>query len=108
LLASGGAVVAAIPGATGFGIGLLLVGLGWSFGFIGSTVLLTDAAAPERRARVLGRADLTSQLSAAVIATGSGWWFAARGVAGLGILAIVVAATPVVLLVRSDRIRQPA
>jgi MFS family permease len=105
LLASGGAVVAAIPGAAGFGIGLLLVGLGWSFGFIGSTVLLTDAAAPERRARVLGRADLTSQLAAAVIATGSGWWFAARGVAGLGILAIAVAATPVLLVMRSGPVR---
>lgn len=101
LLAAGGAIVAVVPGATGFGIGLLLVGLGWSFGFIGSTVLLTDATAPERRARVLGRADLTGQLSAATLALGSGWWFAARGVAGLGILAIVVAALPVVLVMRT-------
>jgi MFS family permease len=100
LLALGGAVVALVPGVAGFGIGLLLVGLGWSFGFIGSTVLLTDATAPERRARVLGRADLTGQLTAAALAMGSGWWFAARGVAGLGIVAIVVAALPVVLLVR--------
>jgi MFS family permease len=105
LLALGGAVVAVVPGAVGFGIGLLLVGLGWSFGFIGSTVLLTDATAPDRRARVLGRADLTGQLTAAALATGSGWWFAARGVAGLGIVAIVVAALPVVLLVR---LRRPA
>jgi hypothetical protein len=44
---------------TGYAVGLLLVGLGWSFGFIGSTVLLADATAPERRARVVGRADLT-------------------------------------------------
>jgi MFS family permease len=100
LLASGGAIVAVVPGAIGFGIGLLLVGFGWSFGFIGSTVLLTDATAPDRRARVLGRADLTGQLSSAALALGSGWWFAARGVAGLGILAIVVAALPVVLLAR--------
>jgi MFS family permease len=99
LLAFGGAIVAVVPGVAGFGIGLLLVGLGWSFGFIGSTVLLTDATAPERRARVLGRADLTGQLSAAALAMASGWWFAARGVAGLGIVAIVVAALPVVLLV---------
>lgn len=100
LLALGGAIVAVVPGAVGFGIGLLLVGLGWSFGFIGSTVLLTDATAPERRARVLGRADLTGQLTSAALALGSGWWFAARGVAGLGIVAIVVAALPVVLLAR--------
>jgi MFS family permease len=105
LLALGGAIVAVVPGAVGFGVGLLLVGLGWSFGFIGSTVLLTDATAPERRARVLGRADLTGQLTAAALALGSGWWFAARGVAGLGIVAIVVAALPVVLLVR---LRRPA
>jgi MFS family permease len=100
LLASGGAVIAFIPGIVAFGTGLLLVGLGWSFGFIGSTVLLTDVAAPERRARTLGRADLTAQLCSAVVATAGGWWFAARGAAGLGILAIAVAATPVVLLTR--------
>ena len=98
LLVIGGVVVAVVPGVTGYAVGLLLVGLGWSFGFIGSTVLLADATAPERRARVVGRADLTAQLSAAVIATGGGWWFASRGVAGLGILAIVVATAPVLLL----------
>jgi MFS family permease len=105
LLALGGAVIAIIPGIVAFGIGLLLVGFGWSFGFIGSTVLLTDAAIPERRARTLGRADLTAQLCAAIVATSGGWWFAARGAAGLGILAIVVAATPVVLVMRAGSSR---
>lgn len=99
LLATGGAVVALVPGSAGFGIGLLLVGLGWSFGFIGSTVLLTDVAAPERRARVLGRADLGAQLTAAVIATSAGWWFASRGLAGLGVVAIAVVTVPLVLMV---------
>ena len=100
LLALGGAVIAFIPGIVAFGIGLLLVGLGWSFGFIGSTVLLADAAPPERRARTLGRADLTGQLSAAVVATAGGWWFASRGAAGLGVLAIAVSMLPVVFLLR--------
>ena len=103
LLASGGGVVALVPGAVGFGIGLMLVGFGWSFGFIGSTVLLTDAAPPDRRARTLGRADLTAQLAAAVAATGGGWWFAANGLAGLGIVAMAVAAAPVVLVMRAAR-----
>lgn len=103
LLGVGGAVVAFVPGTTGFGIGLLLVGFGWSFGFIGSTVLLTDATPPDHRARTLGRADLTAQLSAAVVAVGGGWWFASRGLAGLGILAIVVAAMPVVLVMQAGR-----
>ena len=105
LLAAGGAVIGFIPGMVAFGIGLLLVGFGWSFSFIGSTVLLTDAAPPERRARTLGRADLSGQLCSAVIATAGGWWFASRGAAGLGILAIVVAATPVILLVRVGKAR---
>ena len=100
LLAIGGAIIALIPGIVAFGVGLLLVGLGWSFGFIGSTVLLADAAPPERRARTLGRADLTGQLSAAVVSTAGGWWFASRGAAGLGLLAIVVAMIPVFFLLR--------
>jgi MFS family permease len=103
LLAVGGAIVALVPGAMGFAIGLALVGFGWSFAFIGSTVLLADAAAPERRARTVGRADLAAQLSSAVIAMGGGWWFASRGLAGLGVLAIAVAALPVFFLVRAGR-----
>ncbi|HEX6313223.1 MAG TPA: MFS transporter [Gemmatimonadaceae bacterium] len=104
LLASGGAIIGFIPGMVAFGIGLLLVGFGWSFSFIGATVLLTDAALPERRARTLGRADLSGQLCSVVIATAGGWWFASRGAAGLGVLAMVVAATPVILL---TRLREP-
>jgi MFS family permease len=98
LLASGGLTVALVPGTTGFGIGLLLVGFGWSFGYIGGTVLLTYVAAPARRGRTLGRADLTAQLSAALIASAGGWWFASRGLAGLGIAAAAVAAAPVLLM----------
>ena len=98
LLATGGIIVALLPGAIGFGVGLLVVGLGWSFGFIGSTVLITDVANPARRARTLGRADLGAQLSAAIIATGGGWWFASRGLAGLGITAAAVVIAPIVLM----------
>lgn len=101
LLALGGLVVALVPGVTGFAIGLMLVGFGWSFGFIGSTVLLTDATAPARRARTLGRADLTAQLSAAAFALAAGYWFASHGVAGLGIVAMAVAALPIVLVIRA-------
>jgi MFS family permease len=96
LLAVGGAVVALVPGMAGFGAGILLVGLGWSFAYIGASVLLTDITVPNRRARILGRADLITQLTAAVVATSGGFWFATNGVAGLGVLAIVVVLLPVV------------
>jgi MFS family permease len=103
ILALGGAVMAVEAGAIGFGIGLLLAGVGWSFGFIGGTVLLTDAVAPARRARVIGRADLVAQLGAAGVATAGGYWFAHHGMAALGGFAAglsLVAAIGVVLLLR--------
>jgi MFS family permease len=96
LLACGGAVVATIPGMPGFGAGLFLVGLGWSFGYIGASLLLTDVTEPSRRARILGRADLITQLTASAVATSGGFWFAANGLTGLGVLAIAVVALPFV------------
>jgi MFS family permease len=96
LLALGGAIVALVPGMVGLAVGLLIVGLGWSFGYIGASVLLTDITAPSRRARILGRADLITQLAAAVVAMTGGVWFAANGLEGLGVLAIAVVTLPFV------------
>jgi MFS family permease len=98
LLAVGGGVVATVPGMAGFGAGILLVGLGWSAAFIGASVLLTDITSPGRRARILGRADLIMQLSAAAVTISGGFWFAANGVAGLGVLAIAVVTLPFVVI----------
>jgi MFS family permease len=98
LLAAGGGVVATVPGMAGFGAGILLVGLGWSAAFIGASVLLTDITVPGRRARILGRADLIMQLSAAAVTISGGFWFAANGVAGLGVLAIAVVTLPFVAM----------
>ena len=102
LLGVGGVVVALIPGMAGFGAGILIVGLGWSFGYIGASVLLTDITVPSRRARTLGRADLITQLTAAVIATGGGYWFAANGLQGLGVVAIAVVTLPFVAFLFVD------
>lgn len=96
LLAVGGAIVALFPGMAGLTAGLLIVGLGWSFGYIGASVLLTDITAPSRRARILGRADLITQLTAAVVAMTGGVWFAANGLQGLGVVAIAVVTLPFV------------
>jgi MFS family permease len=96
LLGVGGAIVALIPNMAGFAAGILIVGLGWSFAYIGASVLLTDITVPRRRARILGRADLITQLTAAVIATSGGVWFAANGLPGLGVVAIAVVTLPFV------------
>jgi hypothetical protein len=39
----------------------------------------------------MGRAELTSQLSAAAIAVVGGMWYASAGDAGLGLVAVVIA-----------------
>ncbi len=96
LLGVGGGVVTLVPNMAGFAAGILIVGLGWSFGYIGASVLLTDITAPSRRARTLGRADLITQLTAAVVATSGGVWFAAHGLEGLGVVAIAVVTLPFV------------
>ena len=40
-----------------FWIGLVLLGVGWNFGFIGATAMLTDCYRPEERARAQGLND---------------------------------------------------
>jgi len=100
----GGLVVALDVGAWGFGAGLFIVGLGWSFAFLGATVLLTDLAPPGRSARTLGRADLVAQLSAAAVAGGAGWWFARAGIEGLGLFAALLVVVPALLVAR---LREP-
>ncbi len=107
LIALGGGVIAGFTGIIAFTVGLMLVGFGWSFGFIGATVLLTDIIAVHRRARIVGRADLSAQLSAAALALAGGWWFAQEGLAGLGVLAIFVVLVPALLLLGFVRESQP-
>ena len=41
-----------------FFIALMLLGLGWNFGFIGATTMLTSAQRPEERGRLQGLNDL--------------------------------------------------
>lgn len=99
VLAVGGLGVAALPGVEGFAAGLLLIGLGWSFAYIGASVLLADITPLARRARVLGRADLLSSLCQAALATAGGWWFAERGIAGLGLVAAGLMLLPALAVV---------
>ena len=55
-----GAGLVALAGVTlpHFFVALILLGLGWNFGFIGATALLTRSHRPEERGRVQGLNDL--------------------------------------------------
>ena len=59
LIILAGAGIVALSGMelSNFFVALMLVGLGWNFGFIGATTLLTGAHAPHERGRVQGMND---------------------------------------------------
>jgi MFS family permease len=58
ILAGAGAVAIAGVDLVNFFIALALLGLGWNFGFIGATTMLTAEQAPEERGRLQGLNDL--------------------------------------------------
>jgi MFS family permease len=104
ILALGGALMGLLQSIEGLAVGLLLIGLGWSFAYTGASVLLTDITPMARRARVLGRADLVASLCQAVLSSAGGWWFAQRGLAGIALAVMAVVAVPLVLVAR---VREP-
>lgn len=57
ILAASGLVALAGVELLNFYVALFLLGIGWNFGYIGATAMLTSAHAPEERARVQGMND---------------------------------------------------
>ncbi|MEL6765966.1 MAG: MFS transporter [Pseudomonadota bacterium] len=55
-----------------FYLALILLGIGWNFGFIGATSLLADAVAPEDRARAQGINDFAVMAFVVVASASSG------------------------------------
>jgi MFS family permease len=58
ILAGAGAVAIAGVELANFFAALVLLGIGWNFGFIGATAMLAGAHAPEERGRVQGMNDM--------------------------------------------------
>ncbi len=58
ILAAAGAVAISGVDLAQFYIALVLLGIGWNFGFIGATSMLTASHAPEERGRVQGMNDM--------------------------------------------------
>ena len=58
ILATAGAVGLAGVELENFFVALILLGIGWNFGFIGATTMLAGAHAPEERGRVQGMNDM--------------------------------------------------
>jgi predicted MFS family arabinose efflux permease len=77
-------MTAAIAGLLGikfsnFAIGLLLLGVGWNFGFIGGTTLLTSTYRPEERNKAQGLSDFVVFTATALASLGAGSLLATVG-----------------------------
>ena len=73
------------------GLALALLGLGWNFGLISGTAVVTDAAPVQTRARTQGAVDLCVSLAGATGGVLSGVVVGAAGYSTLGIAGGVVA-----------------
>jgi len=58
ILAAAGLVGLAGVNLMNFYVGLILLGIGWNFGFIGASTMLTGAHSPEERGRIQGLNDM--------------------------------------------------
>ena len=62
-----------------FAVGLILLGLGWNFGFIGGTTLLTSTYRPEERNKAQGFSDLMTFVTTAITSLSAGGLMATIG-----------------------------
>lgn len=73
ILAMAGAVAISGVALSQFFAALILLGLGWNFGFIGATTLLTSAIAPQERGRMQGVNDFIVFGGVTLASLSSGW-----------------------------------
>ena len=79
-------------------LAMFLLGLGWSFGYVGGSALLSDHLELHERTRVQGVADAMIWSAAAAASLGSGLVVAAAGYAALGVLGVGLVAIAVVVI----------
>lgn len=100
VLLSAGLLAAAAPpdSMVLLAIALALLGLGWNFGLLAGTAMVTDAVPPAGRAIVQGRIDLLVALSGATGGLGSGFVVASSSYAVLSLIGSALALTLIPLL----------
>jgi MFS family permease len=86
LLVGGTSMVALLPLGVLFSFALFVIGVGWSFAFIGATAVIADAVPPLRRGRATGLVDFASASSGALGALGGGWALSSGGLGAVGII----------------------
>lgn len=89
-------------------VGLFLLGLGWSFGLISGSALLTASVPLERRVAVQGAADLCMSLCGGMAGLASGFVKQSVGFPSLSNAGLTAAAVLLVAAVASRRAAAPA
>ena len=79
-------------------LAMFLLGLGWSFGYVGGSALLSDHLELHERTRVQGVADAMIWSAAAAASLGSGLVVAAAGYTALGVLGVGLVAIAVAVV----------
>jgi MFS family permease len=95
------AAVAPPEGGLVLPVGMFLLGLGWSFSYVGGSALLSDHLELHERTRVQGVADALIWSAAAAASLGSGLIVAAAGYAALGVLGIGLVVIAVAVITRN-------
>jgi MFS family permease len=103
LLAVSGLTALAGTSLWHFDIGLILLGLGWNFGFIGATALVTDCHRPEERGKVQALNDLIVFSFVALTSYLSGALFAGFGWASVNMLLLALVAVGTAVLILAGR-----
>lgn len=101
-----GALVASTEaGAVVIGVGLFLIGLGWSATFLGATAVISDVTSATERAGALGFTDLAISLTSAAAGLGGGLLLSAAGyrVVGVALAGVVGVVLLTVLRLRTER-----
>jgi MFS family permease len=92
---------------TNFSLALILLGLGWNFGFIGGTTMLTTTYRPAERAKVQAVNNFGISLMVAIASAGSGQMLSHFGWASVALTVMPIAAVMLaVVVVRSRAIVQ--
>lgn len=106
-LSASGALLGSFTEATPLvGVGMFLVGLGWSACFLGATAVISDLTRPEERGGALGFTDLFTSAASAGGALAGGFVLESAGIAVVG-AAMAALMLPVLLLVAPLRELKP-
>lgn len=111
MLVASGVMSAAAPrdGTTLLGWALFLLGLGWNFGFVGGSAVLSRATPKSIRPVVVGRVDSAVWLTSGLASSSSGLLLAGPGYTVLSVLGAAIGLVPLLALVlRARAALQPA